>query len=63
MVRLFVCVTDKAWFDQLSASVPHDEVGQAVEDPLIASLNLADNVSKLSFSEILSAVARVLARK
>jgi len=26
MVRLFVGVTDKAWFDQLSASVPHDEV-------------------------------------
>jgi hypothetical protein len=26
MVRLFVGVTDKAWFDQLSASVPHDDV-------------------------------------
>jgi hypothetical protein len=26
MVRLFVAVTDKSWFDQLSASAPHDEV-------------------------------------
>ncbi|WP_246734673.1 hypothetical protein [Chelativorans sp. ZYF759] len=26
MVRLFVAVTDKAWFDMLAASAPHDEV-------------------------------------
>ncbi|MDH2351213.1 hypothetical protein QCM80_11105 [Bradyrhizobium sp. SSUT112] len=26
MVRLFVAVTDKSWFDQLSASAPHDDV-------------------------------------
>ncbi len=26
MVRLFVAVTDQAWFDQLSASAPHEEV-------------------------------------
>lgn len=26
MVRLFVGVTDKSWFDELSASAPHDEV-------------------------------------
>jgi len=26
MVRLFVAVTDKSWFDQLRASAPHDEV-------------------------------------
>ncbi|MDZ5696695.1 HNH endonuclease [Chelativorans sp. M5D2P16] len=26
MVRLFVAVTDKAWFDMLGASAPHDEV-------------------------------------
>ena len=26
MVRLFVAVTDKSWFDQLSASAPHDEI-------------------------------------
>jgi putative restriction endonuclease len=26
MVRLYVAVTDRAWFDMLSASSPHDEV-------------------------------------
>lgn len=26
MVRLFVAVTDQSWFDQLSATAPHDEV-------------------------------------
>jgi putative restriction endonuclease len=26
VVRLFVAVTDKSWFEQLSASAPHDEV-------------------------------------
>ncbi len=26
MVQLFVAVTDQSWFDQLSASAPHDEV-------------------------------------
>ena len=26
MIRLFVAVRDKSWFDLLSASTPHDEV-------------------------------------